>query len=75
MFRYVGQAGSGPSPQTLGRTQNAKQSSASFGLRFKISALWNLLLQLKDVPARLYSQLCKPRSSGLRAAKPAAVNA
>jgi hypothetical protein len=44
-------------------------------LRFKVSALWNLLLQLKDLPARLYSQFWKPRPNGLRAVKPIAVNA
>jgi hypothetical protein len=48
---------------------------ASFGLRFKVSALWNLLLQFKDLPARLYSQCWKPRFGCLRAAKPVAMNA
>jgi hypothetical protein len=60
--------------QTLGRTQNSKQSLASFGLRFEVGARWNLLLQLKDLPARLYSQCWKPRFIGWRAAEPVDVN-
>jgi hypothetical protein len=48
---------------------------ASFGSRFKVGALWNLLLQLEDLPACLYLQFQKPRSGGLRATQPVAVNA
>jgi hypothetical protein len=48
---------------------------ASFGLRFKVSALWNLLLQLKELPARWYSQCWKPRFGRLRATQPFAVTA
>jgi hypothetical protein len=48
---------------------------ASFGLRLKVSALWNLLLELKVLPVRLYSQRWKLRFRGLRAAEPVAVNA
>jgi hypothetical protein len=48
---------------------------ASFGLRIKVSARWNLLLQPKDLPARWYSQFWKLRISGLRALKPVAENA